>query len=98
MASLQTPTELLTLEQARAFIPGNLTYVAIWRWTRVGLKVAGSDNRICLRHQRFGQVIYTTRQWIAEFGQTLADADRAHFNVDGKPPLPGRRKGSDSRS
>ena len=90
-ALLQTPDEFLTLEQARAFVPGQLTYVAIWRWARYGLKVAGSDNRICLRHRRFGQVIYTTRQWIAEFGQALADADRAHFDTTGnlfraKPP------------
>ena len=33
-----------------------------------------------LQHVRVGGKLFTTEQWVAEFGQRLADADTAYFD------------------
>jgi hypothetical protein len=35
---------------------------------------------------RFGSRIYTTRQWLNDFGLALAEADAAHFDRDEQSP------------
>ena len=39
-----------------------------------------------LKHTRFGARIFTTRQWLNDFGLALAEADTAHFQRDEQAP------------
>lgn len=50
------------------------------RWCRKGVKAA-SGTRVRLKHVQFGSRIFTTRQWLNDFGLALAEAGAAHFNV-----------------
>jgi len=49
---------------------------------------AASGQRVRLKHVRFGSRIYTTRQWMNDFGLALAEADAAHFDRDEQAPAP----------
>ncbi|MBL4808871.1 MAG: DUF1580 domain-containing protein [Phycisphaerales bacterium] len=71
--------EHLTLAQAAKIAPGRPSANCVWRWCREGVKSASGD-RIRLKHTRFGSRIFTTRQWLNDFGQALAEADAAHFD------------------
>ena len=71
--------EHITLTQAAKLAPGRPTPNCVWRWCREGIKAA-SGNRVRLKHMRFGSRIFTTRQWLNDFGQALAEADAAHFD------------------
>ncbi len=75
----QCEPEHLTLAQAAKIAPGRPSPNCVWRWCREGVKSASGD-RIRLKHTRFGSRIFTTRQWLNEFGQALAEADAAHFD------------------
>ena len=39
-----------------------------------------------LRHERWGGVIYTSRQWLDDFAERLAAADLEHFEATGRTP------------
>ncbi len=72
-------TEYLTLDAAAALLPGPPSYQSVWRWCRVGLTVRspdGSKDRFRLRCARFGKRVYTTAEWVHEFGGRLAELDR----------------------
>ncbi|MCA9295364.1 MAG: hypothetical protein KC983_02585, partial [Phycisphaerales bacterium] len=73
--------EHLTLSQAAKLVPGRPSSNCLWRWCRNGVKAA-SGKRVRLKHVRFGSRIYTTRQWLNDFGLALATADTAHFDRD----------------
>ena len=48
--------------------------------------------RVRLRHVRIGGKIFTTAEWLNEFGQSLAAADAEHFDLDDAPSLPAPRQ------
>lgn len=79
--------EHITLSQAARLVPGRPSSNCLWRWCREGVKAA-SGARVRLKHVRFGSRIYTTRQWLNDFGQALAEADAAYFDrrVQEQPP------------
>jgi len=77
--------EHITLSQAAKLAPGRPSSNCVWRWCREGVKAA-SGTRVRLKHVRFGSRIYTTRQWLNDFGLALAEADAAHFNRDEESP------------
>jgi hypothetical protein len=70
--------EHITLSQAAKLAPGRPSSNCVWRWCREGVKAA-SGTRVRLKHVRFGSRIFTTRQWLNDFGLALAEADAAHF-------------------
>ncbi|MCL4198831.1 MAG: DUF1580 domain-containing protein [Phycisphaerales bacterium] len=71
--------EYITLSQAARLAPGRPSSNCVWRWCREGVKSA-SGQRVRLKHMRFGSRIYTTRQWLHDFGLALAEADAVHFD------------------
>ena len=73
--------EHITLSQAAKLAPGRPSSNCVWRWCREGVKAA-SGTRVRLKHVRFGSRIYTTRQWLNDFGLALAEADAVHFDRD----------------
>lgn len=79
--------EHITLSQAAKLAPGRPSSNCVWRWCREGVKAA-SGTRVRLKHVRFGSRIYTTRQWLNDFGLALAEADAAHFDRDEQSPAP----------
>lgn len=95
------PEEHITLAQAAKLAPGRPSSNCVWRWCREGVKAA-SGQRVRLKHVRFGSRIYTTRQWMNDFGLALAVADAAHFDRDEQAPAcpepaPSRRSSKRSR-
>lgn len=77
--------EHITLSQAAKLAPGRPSSNCVWRWCREGVKAA-SGTRVRLKHMRFGSRIFTTRQWLNDFGLALAEADAAHFQRDENAP------------
>jgi hypothetical protein len=73
--------EYLTLTQATKLSPGRPSTNCIWRWCRRGVLSRGG-RRVRLRHVRIGGKIYTTAEWLNDFGQRLADADAAYFDIE----------------
>jgi hypothetical protein len=90
--------EHITLSQAAKLAPGRPSSNCVWRWCREGVKAA-SGTRVRLKHVRFGSRIYTTRQWLSDFGLALAEADAAHFDRDEESHAtePSRRTSKRSR-
>lgn len=92
--------EHITLSQAAKLAPGRPSSNCVWRWCREGVKAA-TGRRVRLKHVRFGSRIYTTRQWLNDFGLALAEADAAHFDRDEQTPepepVPSRRPSKRSR-
>ena len=92
---MQKSEELLTLSQAAQRAPGRPSSNCCWRWCRCGVLSRGGE-RVYLRHVRVGGRVYTSKQWLDEFGQTLAEADAKYFrrHEDGAapPPVPSRPK------
>lgn len=92
--------EHITLSQAAKLAPGRPSSNCVWRWCREGVKAA-SGERVHLKHVRFGSRIYTTQQWLHDFGHALAEADAAHFQRSELAPEPdesGRPKRATKRS
>lgn len=81
--------QYLTLAQAAKVTPGQPSVNAMWRWCRRGVR-SRDGARVYLEHIRVGGKIFTTAEWVYEFGQRLATADTAHFRGDTSPgtPLP----------
>lgn len=77
--------DFLTLSQAARLTPGKTSPNAVWRWCRRGV-LARTGQRVHLQHVRLGGKLLTTRRWIDEFGERLADADKAYFDI--APPEP----------
>lgn len=72
--------EYLTLGKAAQESPGRQSANCIWRWARKGV-LARTGERVRLQHVRVGGKIYTTREWLAEFGRRLAEADTSYFDA-----------------
>ena len=70
--------DLLPLSQAAKIAPGRPSSNCLWRWCRRGVLSRGGE-RVYLRHSRIGGKVYTSKQWLDDFGQALADADAAYF-------------------
>lgn len=70
--------DLLTLTDAAHSLPHRPHTSCLWRWCRKGV-IARNGERVHLRHVRIGGKIFTTRDWLADFGSRLAIADAAHF-------------------
>lgn len=76
--------EHITLSQAARLAPGRPSSNCVWRWCRAGVKAA-CGTRARLKHVRFGSRIYTTREWLSDFGLALAEVDTARESR----PVPG---------
>jgi flagellar basal body P-ring protein FlgI len=72
--------EYITLEEAAAIAPGHRSTNCIWRWCRKGIR-SRSGTLVCLRHVRVGRTVFTTARWLVEFGENLAEADSAYFQL-----------------
>ena len=79
--------EYLTLTQAAKLAPGRPSINCIWRWCRKGV-LARDGQRIRLQHVRIGGKLYTTAEWVAQFGTALAEADANYFKIDPPAPTP----------
>ena len=77
--------DYITLTQASKLAPGRPSINCIWRWCRKGV-IARDGRRLRLEHVRMGGKLYTSAQWLAEFGQALAEADANYFNIDSDAP------------
>ena len=78
--------EHITLTEAAKLAPGRPSTNCLWRWCRRGV-LSRAAERIYLRHIRVGGKVYTSKQWLDDFGQTLAEADAAYFrNEEGPAP------------
>jgi hypothetical protein len=85
--------EYITLTQAAKLAPSRPSVNCIWRWARKGVLARGGD-RIRLQHVRIGGKLYTTADWLSQFGQQLAEADASYFSIEPAPlstPQPRRR-------
>ena len=74
-------TGFMTLTQATKIIPGRPSTNCLWRWCRNGVK-ARNGERVRLRHVRMGGRLYTKARWIDDFGDRLAEADAAYFDLE----------------
>ena len=94
--------EHITLTEAAKITPGRPSTNCLWRWCRRGV-LSRSGQRVRLQHIRIGGKIFTTAAWIQQFGEALAQADEAHFDLQepvvsaeaGSPPAvpaPRRRR------
>jgi len=73
--------EYLTLTDAAKLAPGRPSTNCIWRWCRRGVLSRGG-HRVRLHHVRIGGKIFTTADWLDEFGRSLAAADVEYFSLD----------------
>ena len=72
------PDEYISLTQVAKLAPGRLSTNCVWRWCRRGVKSRTGD-RVHLQHVRLGGMIYSTREWLNDFGRQLAEADARYF-------------------
>lgn len=84
----ETQEQPITLTQATKIAPGRPSTNCMWRWCRRGV-IARSGERIKLEHIRIGGKLFTTPQWVNEFGRRLADADARYFDRDDDSPIDG---------
>ena len=75
-----TPNGYLSITEVANIAPGRPKTNCIWRWCRKGV-LSRSGERVRLRHVRIGGMIYSTRQWLDEFGRRLAEADERYFDL-----------------
>jgi hypothetical protein len=79
--------DYITLTEAAKLAPGRPSVNCIWRWARKGV-LARDGRRVRLEHVRIGGKLYTSAQWMAQFGQALAEADASYFLLDEAASLP----------
>ncbi len=87
-------TEHITLTEAAKITPGRPSTNCLWRWCRRGV-LSRSGQRIRLEHVRIGGKIFTTGQWVEQFGKALAEADASYFDLEEQAietPKPRRRR------
>ena len=92
---MHDPDQHIRLGEAAKIAPGRPSTNCLWRWCRKGV-LARSGERVRLQHIRIGGKIFTTAAWLEQFGRALAEADSAHFDLDGqgsKRPKPARPLG-----
>ncbi len=76
----RTNGQYLTLTEVAKLAPGRPTANAVWRWCRRGVLSRGGE-RVRLQHIRAGGQIFTTLDWLHEFGHKLAEADEQYFSL-----------------
>jgi hypothetical protein len=87
----------IRMHQAAKLVPGGTSANCIWRWCRKGV-VARNGERVRLQHVRIGGKLFTKADWLAQFGQFLADADANYFRLDNSAqPMPQPPKQTDSQ-
>jgi len=79
--------QYITLHEAAKLVPGGTSANCIWRWARKGV-IARSGERVRLQHVRIGGKLFTTAEWLTQFGLALAEADASYFMLEGKPVAP----------
>lgn len=79
---------LISINEARQLLPTPRSHTAVWRWMRKGVKTR-SGVTVKLAHVRYGGELFTTAEDLTRFGEELARADAAHFDLE-PPPAPGR--------
>lgn len=77
----------LSIDEAARNVPGKPNPSAVWLWCRKGV-LARIGERIYLEHQRFGGKLFTSEDALQRFGETLAVADREHFEPLAKSESP----------
>lgn len=96
---------LMTVTEAANVTPGRPSTNCLWRWCRRGVW-SRSGERVRLQHRRIGGKIFTSSDWLDEFGRKLAEADTRHFDqceqaaadaAAREPRIPRRRKRSRPR-
>jgi hypothetical protein len=91
--------EYITLTEAAKLAPNRPSTNCLWRWCRKGV-VSRGGQRVRMKHVRIGGMIYTTAAWLDAFGQQLAEADAAYFDLKAdlpeslphEPRLPNQRR------
>lgn len=73
---MSTLAHLLTLAAAAKLLPNHPHPSALWRWSRRGLR-ARNGQVIHLQHVRLGGRVYTSEEWLSDFGRKLAENDTA---------------------
>ncbi len=68
------PNQYLTTGQAAKLIPGKPCATTVWRWCTSGWKAANGA-KVKLQCAKFGKKIFTTKEWIEDFGKACADSD-----------------------
>lgn len=97
-ASEEVPAgEYLTLAQAAKRYVQRVASATVWRHCRHGVKTRGGG-RIHLRHIRQGGKLYTREDWLREFFEAVAEADREHFDAQREQPAPPASTGRRSRT
>jgi len=74
-------TKHITLTEAAKITPGRPSTNCLWRWCRRGV-LSRSGQRIRLEHVRIGGKIFTTTDWVEQFGKALAEADATYFDLE----------------
>ncbi len=104
--TLKSLDGLISLTQAAKIAPGRPSTNCVWRWCRRGVR-ARDGERVRLRHVRIGGKIFTTADWLADFGNALAEADAKYFDLNGavakvaranEPRRPRRRRTANPRA
>jgi len=97
----QHSPELLTLSEAGARLPHAKSASTLWRWQREGCATSSGD-RVHLKCCRLGRHLYTTLDWVIEFGVAVAAAETAASSSTvvcaGGPTSPPRGRFSSSDS
>lgn len=94
-------SDYLTMKQAAHVLGRKMHPASVTRWARKGVK-ARSGALVRLQHLRIGGLLYTKREWLEEFGRTLAEADLAAADVRHPsrlavpPPVPGLMSHTDA--
>lgn len=78
-ADSNTAPQYITLTEIANITPGRPSANCVWRWCRRGVK-SRTGERIHLQHVRMGGTIFSTREWVDEFGRRLAEADAKYFD------------------
>lgn len=79
--------ELISLKQAAATYPADVSYSSLLRWYRTGLPCPNGE-RLYLEGRRIGEKIFTTRQWLDRFIEERTRYDVAERDERMEPPLP----------
>lgn len=83
--------QLITMTEAANRTPGRPSTNCIWRWCRKGV-LTRKGERIRLQHARIGGKIFTSAQWLDEFGQKVAAADAEYFDANQPAAMPRRKR------
>jgi hypothetical protein len=93
-SNINNTDDLLTLNQVAQAAPVPTSYFVVWGWCRRGVRTR-SGTRIRLPHVRIGQRLYVKRGDLLLFGEAVAEADVAAFDISNGPRKRTRHQRSD---